>query len=382
MTLSRESSLADILEGIPPTFTVRPQTKIVTEDEDVELEFRLFGVPEPEIEVFFNNTKIKETSRTTVNVISDVHMYSCIIRIKKIQISEQGSYQITAKNSEGRATNSIELQVMPKEEHAPIIIEPLVPQSARTETPVTFTAKIIGKPIPKVTWYHNSIEITKTEEITIEKTDESTFTLIIRKTKPESDGDYLLSAENKHGSVSTSATLTITEQPPKFIQTFPPQSLTDEPLTLKVKYIGNPTTVKWFKDNTEIPSTNYVDKTNETCSLVIAEPGTYSVLLKNKYGQVKHTANVIKEESFIKKLTDLEKAEHEEAEFHVQVTGGNVTWHKDGEQLVENDRIQFVVDGQNRKLIIRELSVHDEGEYTCVLGDNECTAELAVIGKY
>ena len=34
-----------------------------------------------------------------------------------------------------------------------------------------------------------------------------------------------------------------------------------------------------------------------------------------------------------------------------------------------------------RKLLIRGASVHDEGEYTCALGEQECTAEVTVVGK-
>lgn len=37
--------------------------------------------------------------------------------------------------------------------------------------------------------------------------------------------------------------------------------------------------------------------------------------------------------------------------------------------------------GTIRKLYIRNVSVHDEGEYTCSLPDQETTAELVVMGK-
>ena len=54
---------------------------------------------------------------------------------------------------------------------------------------------------------------------------------------------------------------------------------------------------------------------------------------------------------------------------------------QDGEQLEKlNKNLEFVEDGLFRKLVIHSATVHDEGEYTCVLGDHECTAELTVIG--
>lgn len=45
------------------------------------------------------------------------------------------------------------------------------------------------------------------------------------------------------------------------------------------------------------------------------------------------------------------------------------------------NKVFFEKEGQTRKLIIRSTSVHDDGEYTCSLGDQECTAEINVIGN-
>lgn len=47
-----------------------------------------------------------------------------------------------------------------------------------------------------------------------------------------------------------------------------------------------------------------------------------------------------------------------------------------------NNKVFFEKEGQTRKLIIRSISVHDDGEYTCSLGDQECTAEINVIGTF
>lgn len=57
---------------------------------------------------------------------------------------------------------------------------------------------------------------------------------------------------------------------------------------------------------------------------------------------------------------------------------------QNGEMLVDGmkNKVFFEKEGQTRKLIIRSISVHDDGEYTCSLGDQECTAEINVIGRY
>jgi hypothetical protein len=55
---------------------------------------------------------------------------------------------------------------------------------------------------------------------------------------------------------------------------------------------------------------------------------------------------------------------------------------QDGEQIQETpDKFVFEKKGNVRKLLIRGTSVHDEGEYTCALGEQECTAEVTVVGE-
>jgi hypothetical protein len=55
---------------------------------------------------------------------------------------------------------------------------------------------------------------------------------------------------------------------------------------------------------------------------------------------------------------------------------------QDGEQIQETpDKFVFEKRGTVRKLLIRGASVHDEGEYTCALGEQECTAEVTVVGE-
>lgn len=48
-SLSRESSVCDIMEGIPPTFANKPTTKTVEEGTQLEMDVRLVAIPEPEI---------------------------------------------------------------------------------------------------------------------------------------------------------------------------------------------------------------------------------------------------------------------------------------------------------------------------------------------
>merc|ERR1712083_973190 len=80
-SLSRESSLADIVEGIPPTFAQRPQTKVCEEGNATELECRFVAIPEAEVQWFHNKRMLVESNRIRVENQADMHMYCSIVRI-------------------------------------------------------------------------------------------------------------------------------------------------------------------------------------------------------------------------------------------------------------------------------------------------------------
>ena len=59
-----------------------------------------------------------------------------------------------------------------------------------------------------------------------------------------------------------------------------------------------------------------------------------------------------------------------------------VTWYKDGKELRERKRIKISADGKKRTLVLLDVRNDDEGEYTCVVGDNvKSTAGLFVERK-
>merc|ERR1739838_80518 len=114
-SLSRESSLADIVEGIPPTFAQRPSTKNAEEGGNVELECRFVAIPEAEVKWYFNKTEIKSSQRVVIENQADMHMYCSFLRISQVSMSDQGTYEVIAKNREGEATNTLVLNVKKKE---------------------------------------------------------------------------------------------------------------------------------------------------------------------------------------------------------------------------------------------------------------------------
>ena len=202
----RESSLADILEGIPPTFSRKPKAKCVNEKDDVILECRLVAVPEPEITWYYEDTKITTKENIVVVTESDMHMYCSVMKINKVEKIQEGRYKIVAKNREGEAAIEIPLKVKTGANEPPEILEPLKTYVVREGETVVLSTQIVGTPTPKVTWFKDGKPLKK--ELT-PKEDGDTHTLTLIQPQLSEAGDYSCVAKNDLGTAETKASLIV-----------------------------------------------------------------------------------------------------------------------------------------------------------------------------
>ncbi|CAM1326542.1 Uncharacterised protein at_DN0009 [Pycnogonum litorale] len=305
-SLSRESSVAEFLEGIPPVFSQLPKEKIATKGTDAELECRLVGYPQPQLTWIFKGQILEESRRITKTTQSDVHFYRHILTIKNVTFEDTGKYEVIATNSEGYSTVSA--------------------------------------------------------------------SLIVKDTEKDT---------KKEG-----------EEPPTFTQTFSDITVIEkETIKLTTKVTGNPRPeITWFRNNKRLRETKSIKKIyeKEVCSLEIKEAsiekhtGEYKCVASNPHGKISHAAKVTIHEAgadFVEKLREIEVKERDMAIFTAKLSreDAEVSWHKDGEQITPSDKHECVSEGKYRKLIVHSSDVFDEGEYTCLLGEKECTGELIVI---
>lgn len=203
-SLSRESSLADILEGIPPTFSRKPRAQCVDENTNVILECRLVAVPEPDIIWTFNGEEISTENNIKIVTESDMHMYCSVVQITKVKKNQEGTYEVIARNREGESKLPILLKVKTGEKEAPQILEPLRNLIIREGESVVLNTQIVGNPTPKVTWIKNGQPLKGNI-----KSDKNTHTLTIISPTKDSAGEYTVKAVNAMGTVETSAILTV-----------------------------------------------------------------------------------------------------------------------------------------------------------------------------
>lgn len=205
-SLSRESSLADILEGIPPTFSKRPKAQCVDEGSEIFLECRLVAIPEPDIAWFFKGEEITPEDNVSIATESDMHMYCSVLKISNVKKVQEGTYTVLAINREGEASLPIVLKIRTGDKEKPQVIEPLKSMTIREGESFVLTTQVVGTPEPKVSWYRNNKPIKGLAQ----KTDGDTHSItIVKPKKGKDDGIYTLKAVNSEGSAETSAVITI-----------------------------------------------------------------------------------------------------------------------------------------------------------------------------
>lgn len=203
-SMSRESSLADILEGIPPTFSKKPKAQYVDENSNVILECRLVAVPEPDIFWTYNGNQITTEKNVKIITESDMHMYCSVVHITKVQKSQEGVFEVIARNREGEAKLPITLKVKTGEQEKPQILEPLRNMAIREGESVVLSTQIVGNPTPKITWSKDGKTVKENTKI-----DKNIYTLTLIAPKSTEKGQYTVKAVNPLGEAETTAVLTI-----------------------------------------------------------------------------------------------------------------------------------------------------------------------------
>ena len=212
-TFGNQSSTSDaqVLIEVAPAFVKIPETVVVVDGQDCEINVEVAGLPPPTVkwsllaEDLINNAKYK--------IVADGNRHQ--LRIQHATAKDAGEYQIICSNNLGRITGKIAVCIS----SPPVIMEPLkdilipIKRIARLET------QIHAFPEPKVVWSKDAIPIDfslQPARITSEQR-RGTYSLVIKNVQLDDGGFYVCTAQNPFGTMKTSATLTV-EVAPVFLQ--------------------------------------------------------------------------------------------------------------------------------------------------------------------
>lgn len=205
------TSDAQVVVEVAPTFVKIPETVVVVDGQDCEINVEISGLPPPTVkwsrfaEDLVTNAKYK--------VVADGNRHQ--LRISHATAEDAGEYQILCTNNLGRLTGRIDVRIS----SPPVIMTPLKDTLIPLRRIARLETQIHAFPEPKIVWSKDAIPIDFSLQPTriIAEDRRGVYSLVIKNVQLEDAGFYVCSSQNAFGSTKTSATLTV-EVAPVFLQ--------------------------------------------------------------------------------------------------------------------------------------------------------------------
>ncbi|EPY89677.1 hypothetical protein CB1_000086001 [Camelus ferus] len=205
--------------------------------------------------------------------------------------------------------------------------------------------------------------------------------LVVRDLRPQDSGQYSCCV----GDQTTSARLTVKAQPAEFLGGLRSKEATEGTTATLRCELSKETPVEWRKGPKTLRTGDRVTLRQdgavcelEIRGLTVADAGEYSCVCGQERTSATLTVKALPAE-FIRRLRSKEAAEGTTATLHCELSKeAPVEWRKGPETLRTGDRVSLRQDGAVCELEIRDLTVADAGEYSCVCGQERTSATLTV----
>ncbi|XP_050295068.1 obscurin-like isoform X13 [Anthonomus grandis grandis] len=373
-----------------PQLIIEKRDPIVTAGNQAMLELQVKGYPKPQVK-FTHEGKPIEAGTKYKFLYEDEESMSLII--KDVKSEDAGVYNVIAENEMG--VDSAEMKLTVKA--PPRIKNKMEDISIHAELLLKMTVEIEGIPEPKVQFYKDGKEIKQTDRIKIVKEGEK-YSLVMEKTSLTDTGSYSVVASNELAQVSQFWKVDVYSKP-RVIQKLGESKVVSqgENLELKVQIEAEPrATVKWYKDEEEIQSTEHLTIKEDGDTYILRITGAvttdaskykFKALNIHGSGEDEVRVDVKKAPKIIQGLRDMTVTEHDkDVTLDVKLEAfpkPAVKWYLD-EMEIQETRAEFtrIESDDGVKLVIKEVSSELSGQYTCKLsnecGNAETSAKLTV----
>ncbi|XP_071443881.1 protein Obscurin isoform X2 [Hetaerina americana] len=385
-----------------PKITTEIKTTEVNVGGSAMLELKASGYPKPEVKWYKENGEEVTAGGRYRFLYEDEESIALVI--KGVTVEDAGKYKIVAKNEIGEDVSHIDLSV----KSPPKIISQVTDMTCKVQETLEMTIEVEGTPAPDVKWYKDGQTVSASATVKIGSKKGSTsqsmsHSLTLTSSKLEDAGSYSVVATNDLSQSSIFWKLTVTS-PPKFLRTPTPETIIGEgeSVTLEARVEGYPTPkVKWLKDQMEVIPDGKKIKVNDegiihTITLVGSsrdDAGLYTCVATNEHGSEEASGRIRVRcpPKFNLGLPKEAKANEGDVdvEFVVNVEAfpkPNIKWYLDEVEITEKKtEYTRIEEGDNFKLVIREVKTEMSGKYSCKifndLGSSESSCTFSVMCK-
>ncbi|KAF6738677.1 Obscurin [Oryzias melastigma] len=331
------------------------------------------------------------------------------LTIHKLAVSDRGTYSCESLHDRTQA----QLTVQPRK----IAIKKGLVDIKTTERETASFEVELSHPNVPGTWIRNGIQLKPTNHFRMSAKGQ-VHSLTISNLSVEDTGTFVFCVEN----LKTSARLVVKEPPVTIFKKLQSQKFPDgSVVSIECELSRHNVDVKWMKDGAEVkPSKDLriyamgrkrflqimrchvTDSGLYTCdagdastSCTVEVYGTKHFLLMcnvraEDSGEIKFVARnaesvahlKIKElpVSIVKPLQDKTALEKSRVILDCAVSNPrcSIRWYKGSNVILPSERFEISSEGCYRKLIIQQVALEDEGQYSVQVGDHTCSAKLTV----
>ncbi|KAK1196573.1 TITIN protein, partial [Pygoscelis papua] len=398
----------------PPAVIIPLRDAVTSEGQSARFQCRATGTADLKVSWYSKEREIKPSRFFRMTQFEDTYQ----LEIAEAYPEDEGIYTFVASNSVGQVTSTATLKLEGTSvpslllsrmsagkaltysllliSVAPILRRRLESLEVAVNHVAKFTCEVETAPNVRFQWYKAGREIYDGDKYSI-RTSNYLSTLEIPRPQVVDYGEYSCKASNQHGSVSSTALLTVTE-PPSFVKKVDPSYLLTpgDSARLQCKIKGSPEIqVTWFKNNKEIreSNTHRMSFVNSVAVLDILEmkvddSGSYSCEAVNEVGSDSCTTEVVVKEppSFIRTLEPAEVVKGTNTVLQCEVAGTGpfeISWYKDKKQIRSSKKYRLTSQKAVISLEVSSFNSADVGEYECVIANEvgKCICSATYILK-